>query len=116
MGNNGIITPGQWSNGQRYNFKQPINLTGASVTSTTTTSSGNTGSAVKFDWSQLGGYISSTLEGIGSIIQSVAVGKAIKNGTYYNKYNQGYYNSYNSTGTVIFVVAGVVALVVLLKK
>ena len=115
MGNNGIITPGQWSNGQRYNFNQPINLTGASVTSTTT-STGNTGSAVKFDWSQLGGYISSTLEGIGSIIQSVAVGKAIKSGTYYNQYNQGYYNSYNSTGTVIFVVAGVVALVVLLKK
>lgn len=90
-------------------------LTGSSVTGGADTAT-STGNGVKFDYSQISGWISSAFSGVANIITAVATGKAIKQGNYYSQYNQGQYNSYNSSTTVIFLTAGIVALVVLLKK
>lgn len=71
-----------------------------------------TGGAVGFNWS---GLVDSILTGTTNLVSAVYAGKAMQNGTYYNKYNQGANNAYNSAGTLLLLTAGIVAIVALKK-
>lgn len=84
--------------------------TGAAVTSN---NAGTTGQAVL---NNLASYINSIGNAVSNVIFASGQKKALENGNYYSSYNQGQYNSYNSTGTIIFVMAGVVAIVLIAKK
>lgn len=71
-----------------------------------------TGGAVEFNWSGLADTI---LTGTTNLVSAIFAGKAMQNGTYYNKYNQGANNAFNSSGTLLLITAGIVAIVALKK-
>lgn len=91
-----------------------MNMTGTAVVG----SGGevSTGTSSGFNYGMLPSIINAAGSLITGIIGAVYQGKAVKDGTYYNRYNQGMYNSYNSGATSLFLIAGVVVVVVLLKN
>ena len=73
----------------------------------------STGGASAFNW---GSIIEGVFNGAIGLTDAIFRGKAIQNGNYYTEYNQGENNAYNSMGTIIFLVAGITAIVLLLKR
>lgn len=62
------------------------------------------------------GALSALGGAIGSIITSVGTSRALQNGNYYSRYNQGVYNSTNSNLTIIAIVAVGAGILFLARK
>lgn len=97
------------------NFEEPT--TGSNVTANGNAAADvSTGAGAGFNYGLIPSIITASGQFLSSIIGTIYQGKAIKAGTYYNRYNQGYNNNYNSGSTSLFLIAGVVVVVVLLKN
>ena len=99
-------------------FEEPTTpTTGENVKGTGTGASDEqTGQSTGFNFGLLPAIITASGNFLSNVISAFYVGSSIKKGTYYSKYNQGVNNNYNSGSTSLFLIAGTVIIVVLLKN